>query len=465
MKLRPYQSEILAKTRRALHHHKRVLMQLPTGGGKTVISSTMLGNAAQRGNRCWFIVHRKELVDQTSRTLQSVGVPHGFIAAGFRPIYNQLVTVCSVQTLRSRAKRLIEQYGPPQFIVWDEAHHCAAGTWQYVADLCPDAFHVGCTATPERLDGKGLDKMFNALVPGPAIRWLIDNGYLSDFRIWSHDVPDLSGVRNRGSDYDRGELGDLMSESKIVGDAVEHYMDIAPNSRAIAFCCSVEHAYTTKDAFVRAGIVTEELDGTADNRFRRDTINAFRRGDIRVLTSVDLFGEGFDLPELETAILLRPTQSLGLYMQQVGRCLRASDEKEYAIILDHAGNVAKHGLPDEEREWKLKGRKKKRGEGAQPQKICDNCFGANPVSATRCVYCAYAFETESREIEHEDGELVELDVVEIRKQRKSEVDQARTREELEAIAKRRGYHPRWVKHILRARGQHAVANMERRQTR
>lgn len=163
--LRPYQAELIDKTRRALTHHRRVLMQLPTGGGKTVIAATMLGNTAERGGSAWFIVHRKELVDQTSRTLEQVGIPHGFVAAGRPPTYHEPVLVCSVQTLARRIDRIIAKYGPPSLVVWDEAHHCAAGTWKIVAEACANAFHVGLTATPQRLDGKGLNGMFNALVP------------------------------------------------------------------------------------------------------------------------------------------------------------------------------------------------------------------------------------------------------------------------------------------------------------
>ena len=458
--LRPYQSDGLANLRRALKTHRRVLFQLPTGGGKTVIAATMLGGAAAQGKRAWFVVHRRELVEQTANTLDRVGVEHGFIAAGFPPRYKKLVTLCSVQTLASRLKRTDLDLAPPDLIVWDEAHHCAAGTWQQVAARCPKAMHVGLTATPERLDGKGLDSMFAALVPGPTIAWLIENGFLSRYRVWSKAAPDVSGVKLKGSDFDAAQLAEIMGKPSLMGDAVQHYLDICPGKQAVAFCCSIEHAIATRDAFRARGVIAEELDGTARADIRRSTVKAFRRGEIHVLTSVDLFGEGFDLPELSAAILMRPTKSLGLYMQQVGRALRTAPGKDCAFILDHAGNVARHGLPDDAREWSLQGRKRKRASTAAPAKLCQNCFGSCAVGCTVCPYCGSAFELSPREIEHVEGLLREIDLDDLRaaaaratsrQEFEGVVARCKSLAELRAIAKAKGYHWKWADHIWAAR--------------
>lgn len=453
MQLRPYQNDLIDKTRRALRVHRRVLLQAPTGAGKTALSAFMLKETADRGRRAWFVVHRRELVEQTSATLERFGAQHGFIAAGFPPQYSKAITVCSVQTLARRLDRL----SPPDLVVWDEAHHCAAGTWGAVNAFCPDAFHVGLTATPERLDGKGLEGMFHAIIPGPSISWLIDEGYLAPYRIWSHPLPDLSDVRMRGSDYDAEALGAVMDEPHILGDAVQHYLEICPGAQAVAFCVSVKHALNTRDAFRAAGVRSEELDGTVDAVTRKRIVSAFRRGEIQVLTSIDLFGEGFDLPELQAAILLRPTKSLGLYMQQVGRALRASPNKPYAVILDHAGNVAQHGLPDAERKWALRGRKKRKG--VAPTKICDTCFAAVPAASTECSVCGAPFQTETREREPELklGFLEELPIEVMRARQKAEVAAATDRESLERIAAQRGYRKGWVDHVLRARQARGLA--------
>ena len=446
MELRPYQQEAIDRTRKALRHHRRVLLTAPTGAGKTAMAAFMLKGAVERGLRAWFLVHRRELVEQTGRTLERVGVDHGFVASGFPISYRKPVTLCSVQTVVRRLDRLPK----PDLLVWDEAHHCAAGTWQRIAEHFPGAYHVGLTATPERLDGKGLDDMFRALVPGPSISWLIENGYLSKYRVWSHPAPDVAHIRMRGADFDASALEEAMDRPHILGDAVKHFTEICPTARAVAFCVSVDHAIHTRDAFRAAGYAAEELDGTVDGATRKRVVGAFRRGEIQILTSIDLFGEGFDLPELEAAILLRPTASLGLYMQQVGRALRTAPGKPYAIILDHAGNVARHGLPDDEREWTLQGRKKRKG-GAALTKVCSGCFGTVPAAALSCEHCGHVFKIVAREINQRDGALAEMDLEARRRARKSEVGRAQTYEELVAIGAARGYKPGWAMHIWKGR--------------
>lgn len=447
MQLRPYQVDLIDKTRRALRVHRRVLLQAPTGAGKTALSAFMLSRAAEQGKRAWFVVHRRELVEQTSQTLARFGADHGFIAAGFPPSYRKPITVCSIQTLSRRLDRL----EPPDLVIWDEAHHCAAGMWGKVNEFCPQAMHVGLTATPERLDGKGLAGMFHAIIPGPPVSWLIEQGYLAPYRLWSRPLPDVSSVHLRGADYDADALSSVVDQPHILGDAVQHYQTICSGAQAVAFCVNVRHAIHTRDAFREAGIAAEELDGTVDSGTRKRVVAAFRRGEIQVLTSIDLFGEGFDLPELQAAILLRPTKSLGLYLQQVGRALRASPSKPYAVILDHAGNSAQHGLPDEDRVWSLEGRTKRKS--AASSKICDNCFAANHPSASICSICATPFEraTIQRDPLLVDGVLEEVDPALLMAKRRAEIAAAKDRAALAAIAAARGYRAGWVDHILRAR--------------
>lgn len=472
MKLRDYQQSGLADIRRALKVHRRVLYRLSTGGGKTVLSGSMLGGAAERGKRAWFVVHRKELVEQTSRTLEKIGIDHGFCANGFPPRYNKAVTLCSVQTLATRFERLPR----PDLICWDEAHHCAAGTWNKVAAHFPDALHIGLTATPERLDGKGLMGTFNVLVPGPETSWLIENGYLARYRIWAPATPDMSGVKMRGHDFDGAEAAAVMNKAKITGDIVAHYQSICPHTQAVAFCCNVSHAMALRDAFRAAGVVCEELDGSAPPDVRRNVVRAYREGRIKVLTSVDLFGEGFDLPELGAAILARPTQSLGLYLQQVGRALRpvyaegfdldtiegrmaaqAAGPKPHAFILDHAGNFQRHGAPDEDREWSIQGRRKRKGKKTgPPMRQCPSCFATVAAATASCPHCQHEFTGAVRQVDEVDGMLAEIDLQVRKQEMKREVRMARTREELEAIARKRGYKRGWVDHRMKfVRREHA----------
>lgn len=425
MTLRHYQSECVDGVKRALKIHRRVLLQSPTGSGKTMQAAHMIRGCVNTGWRVMFLCHREELVQQTSKTLLKMGVDHGFVAAGYPKDYSAQVLVCMVGTVGRR----LDQLQAPNIIFTDEAHHSVAGTWKAIIERFPKALIVGLSATPERLDGRGLDDIFKALVPGPAVRWLMDEGYLSDYRAWSHAAPDLSSVKRRGADYDSAALAAAMSDSHLVGDAVDHYLQHCPGERAVSFCVNVEHALAVRDAFRSSGILAEELDGNTPKEERRRVLAAFKGGDVQVLTSVDLFGEGFDLPEVAVAILQRPTESLGLYLQQVGRVLRpvyadgwaletredrlaaiANGPKPHAFILDHAGNIARHGLPDDERVWRLEGRKKGGSASGGPgAKVCAYCFGSNPQGTKICRYCNREFILTPREIEQIDGELREID--------------------------------------------------------
>lgn len=429
MSLRPYQATAIANARAALKVHRRVLLQAPTGAGKTVIASNMMNGCVQAGWDTMFVCHRDELIQQTSKTLIRNGVDHSYIAAGYPRDYGHQVQVGMVGTIGRR----LDKIRPPKIIFLDEAHHAAAGTWKAIIEHFPEALIVGLSATPERLDGRGLDDIFKALVPGPKVRWLMDEGYLSDYRAWTHAPPDLSGVKRRGADFDAKDLAAKMTDAHLVGDAVDHYMSICPGERGVSFCVNIEHALAVRDAFRRAGIRAEELDGSTPKEVRKAVLDAFRAGDVDIITSVDLFGEGFDLPEMSVAILQRPTDSLALFLQQCGRTFRpvynggreetASDRrasiangpKPYAFLLDHAGNIARHGLPDDDREWRLDGRKKSRGDSGGPgPKICAGCFGANPQGTKTCRFCGLVFILTPREIEQIEGDLKEIERESIR---------------------------------------------------
>ena len=454
--LRPYQAELVANASRALKVHRRVLIQSATGSGKTALASKMMSGCVDAGWSQWFVCHRDELIQQTSRTLIRGGVDHSYIAAGYPRNYQHQVQVGMVGTIGRR----LEKLSPPKIIFLDEAHHAVAGTWRKIIDQYPEALIVGLSATPQRLDGRGLDDVFNAIVPGPQTRWLMDQGWLSDYRAWTHAPPDLSGLKRRGSDFDPEELAAKMSDSRIVGDAVEHYLEICPGERGVAFCVNVDHAIRTRDAFVAAGVRAEMLDGATPKDVRRKVLDAFRAGEVDIITSVDLFGEGFDLPEMSVAILMRPTDSLSLFLQQCGRPMRpvwapgyeletvfgrlksiANGSKPYSFLLDHAGNIARHGLPDAYREWTLEGRKKSSGVSSGPApKQCAKCFGANPSGTKVCRYCGFTFILTPREIEIDAGQLQEIQREAIRAGIASTpADEAATYEELVGIYMARGH--------------------------
>lgn len=459
MILRDYQQDIFHKTKVSFATgHKAPLVVAPCGAGKTVIFSYFTKQAVANNNDVLILTHREELLEQVSETLENFSVKHSFCSAGRWYDPYDKVHVGSVMTVARRLDRI----KPSTFIIIDEAHHTISqSTWGKVLKHFPNAYCVGVTATPTRLSGEPLD-MFDDMIIGPSMRNLIDQGYLSDYKIYVPSKIDLAGVHSRGGDFVKDELEATVDKPSITGCAIAEYKKYAYGKRAIGYCVSIAHAEHVAAQFRNEGIIAVSIDGTIDKGKRKDIIADYRSGKIQVLTNCDLVSEGFDLPAIECGIMLRPTQSLALWIQQSGRALRKMEGKEYAVLLDHAGNAERHGLPDDDREWTLAGRKKqskKSGERELSVRVCPQCFAAQKSGQTECVYCGYEFPIESREVDEVDGELVELERNRVRKQLRVEQGRAQTIEELLAIAKQRGYDRRWAYRILNARKAKSVVEI------
>lgn len=455
MILRPYQTDIIGEVRQRLGEGLRApLIVSPTGSGKTVMFSHIADGAGKKNKRVWILVHRAELVEQTSRTMREIGIHHGIIAAGWPVDPLPHVQVVSVQTVVRRTGGLI----PPDLIIVDECHHSAAGTWSKILSAFPKAIRLGFTATPERLDGKGLSDAFDCLIRGPEVAWLIEQGFLTQPKYYAppHQL-NLDGLHVRGGDYARDEVAKEMDKPSITGDAVSHYRRICDGAPAVAFCASIAHAEHVAQAFCSAGYRATTLDGTLDRIERRKRVRGLADGSIQILTSCEIISEGFDIPVVSAAILLRPTKSLGMHLQQIGRVLRIAPGKQHAYILDHVGNCLRHGLAEEERDWNLEGRKKRKkkagdDDDAPPVRQCPKCYACH-VPAPHCPECGHTYELKPREIEQKEGELVELNLAWMAKQRKQEQGQARTYEELVALGKSRGMKlPQfWAAKVIKAR--------------
>ena len=404
MQLRGYQQQAIDDLRNAYRAGCRApLLCLPTGGGKTIIFSAIASSAASRGNQVLILVHRRELLQQASRKLTDIGLDHGLIAAGI-PATDHPVRIASVQTLVRRLSRMDWQ---PSLIIIDEAHHASAGSWAAILDKWPDAFRLGVTATPCRLSGAGLGTAFDQLVLGPSVADLISAGFLSPARIYAPPVvADLTGLRRRAGDYAADQAATAMDRPTVTGDAIAHYQRLAPGQRAIAFCCSIDHASHVAASFNAAGIPAATLVG--DTPDRDAVVAAFDAGSVQILVTVDVVSEGFDIPAASCAILLRPTQSLGLYLQQVGRVLRPAPGKDHALVLDHVGNVHRHGFPDDLREWSLaEGARRATGTAAPSVRTCPECFAAFKP-APQCPVCGTTCATQTRELQETEGDLIEL---------------------------------------------------------
>ena len=442
--LRPYQVQLIAQARAALRSHRRVLLQAPTGSGKTVIIGNIFASAAAKASRGLFIVHRVELIEQTRATFAEFGIPHGIIAANYDPDPARAIQIASIDTLKARLKRgLATDY---KLVAWDECHHIAAAGWKRVATALPHAFHIGLTATPQRLDGAGLKHAFDTMVCGPAVAELIAAGWLSPFKAYAPTLPDLSGLKTRMGDFVHAEVA--MDKPSITGDAVGHYLRLAAGKRALAFCASIEHSRNVAASFTAAGVPARHVDGETPRDERKAAMAAFREGSVHVLTSVDIFGEGVDVPAMEAAILLRPTKSLALHLQQCGRALRPQPGKT-ALVIDHAGNCHRHGLPDDARTWTLDGRVKRPGVTDAPVKQCPECFAVCRAPALACPECGFEFPVKPRIVAEVAGELTPFE----RRARGFEESQAKSLADWQAIARKRGYKPGWAFYRWRAREQ------------
>lgn len=291
-------------------------------------------------------------------------------------------------------------------------HHSTATTWKKITEQFPDAWIIGLTATPCRLDGKPLGEVYDSLVQGVTTADLIRSGYLSDYRAYSVSTTDLSALKRKGKDFDMDEAADLMMDRAVYGDVIKHYQELANGKRAICFCTTVRHSEAMADIFRQAGITAEHFDGNTPKRKRTEIVERFRSGETQILCNVDIVSEGFDLAACDAVILLRPTQSLSLYLQQVGRALRPAPDKT-AIILDHVGNALRHGLPDDHRDWSLASQvrspEKFDEEGKLILRTCSVCFGVYPNTVSECPLCGATYQTTREEIEQiNEVRLIEL---------------------------------------------------------
>jgi superfamily II DNA or RNA helicase len=425
----PHQLDLLQQVvDRIRQGYRRILIQLPTGGGKTKLATALLASA----DCAQFIVHRKELIEQTSRAFWRAGLAHSFVAAGkpFEP--DAALLLAGIATLAERLGVVL----PPEMAVWDEAHHLNASTWAEAMAAYPDALHIGLTATPQRLDGRGLGDHFETMVLGPSVKWLIAEGYLSDFDYYGPPPVDED-------------------DDALLGDVVDHYQRFALGEQGIVFASSRDHSRALAEEFRRRGVSALHVDGSMSAAKREEADRLFRSGEVQVETNVNLFGEGYDVPNIGYVGLARRTQSLSWFLQMVGRALRVAPGKTRAVICDHGNNWFHHGMPDDDRAWTLDGRLKGSGPGgcnadAEPIHQCLQCYLIVKSFIKVCSRCGTPFPVKSRNMRLRAGELVKIERAEARegaeaarkaaeRARKSEERACAGHGELVQLARSRGY--------------------------
>ena len=406
--------------------YRRVMLQLATGGGKTIVFSTIIRKFLRFApSAALVLAHREELVTQAADKLAAItsDAPIGIVKAGIQPNYEAPIQVASVQSLIHRLHRIPH----PRLVVIDEAHHSTAPTYRRILSNFPGAFQLGVTATPIRRNGEGFNDLFDTLVCGPSVQELIDTGHLSDFKLYADAKPmSTKGVKTRQGDYSTGDLAAANDVVQLSGNLIDAYRDRCPGKRCIVFAVNVEHSRIIAERYNAAGIRATHLDGDTPNEVRRQALAQFAAGQIKVLTNCLLFTEGFDLPALDAVQIARPTKSLSLWLQMIGRALRPADGKDFAILLDHTRNWAIHGLPTRKHQWSLEGVE------IEPQELIvlpDGTVG----------------EPQTAIVEESDKELVEVEVGPLSTWED-------IWEKLVWVQRSRGYKPGWLMYQLEPLG-------------
>lgn len=440
--LRPYQLALKNKVREAFKNNKRVILLAPCGSGKTVIASSIMQDAIKKGNKVWFIVHRSELMKQANDTLERYGIP------------KKNIEVYMVQSLAHKLDKIKEE---PNLIIVDECQHSSSSTYRKIINQYPNAYILGLSATPTRLTGKPLGDIYETIISEVTAKQLIEMKYLADYSYYAPELNiDFNNIKIKAGDYDTEDVNRAMSKAKIYGDIIKTYKKLANNKKTILYCASIEYSKKMEKLFSENGYKIKHFDGTTPEKERQQIVEDFRNNKIQMLTNVDLIGEGFDVPDCECVLLLRPTQSLNLFIQSSTRCLRKNGDKK-AIIIDYVNNIQKHGLPTMDRQWSLDKKVKEydneNDDGTLKIRVCKECFSTFEGGDV-CPYCGAEYELTAIEIENikevqlkkveEERELKRqqyLSSVADRVQYYESVEQCTTWAELTEFAKMKGYKP------------------------
>lgn len=459
VQLYPDQIDLVMRVRQAMRRHKAVLMQSPTGSGKTAMALDMIAGAHKKGSTAIFTVPRRELLAQTIETIGGYGIPFGVISPGYAPNPIAPIQIAMTPTLARRLDRI----APPKALFIDEAHHGGAELERVIEwSRASGGWRIGMSATPLKMNGKGMGEWYEHMEEGPSVSDLIKSGRLADFRYFAPSSPDLSGIESRNGEYVQSQLSALMEgQAAIIGDAVSTYREHGMWRLCLAFATSRKHAGIICDSFRAAGISAMTIDGTMGDDERKRIVTAFARREFTVLVNVQLLTFGFDLAQaarlpvrVEALIDLCPRKSLPMQMQVWGRALRAGPP---SLIFDHANNWREHGFPDTPREWTLEGRSKRKTgrERAEATRQCEiangGCGFVSRIGPPCCPNCGLPYPVQSRMVEEIDGDLAEIDRRAVIVENKLEQAQAQTLEDLLRLARAKGRKPGWAHFVWRTR--------------
>jgi len=457
-KLRKYQEQAITQLRDCVSNGlKKVIMALPTGGGKSVIFGQIISNALDKGKTVLWLVHRRNLVYQMRDVLQEFGIECGLIMAGNESETKIPVQLCTIQTL-SRRLQLADPFNNQFFIdadliLIDEGHRSLSKTYMEIIKLYQDKIIIACTATPMRSDGMGMGKVYEAIVDVAGVQELIDDKFLSPVRYFAAKKPDLKDVKIARGDYVVKDLGKKMNKTKLNGDIVENWLKFGENRQTIVFCVNVKHSIAVCDEFIKQGITAEHLDARSSDEARDDVFHRMGDGDTKVICNVGLYQEGLDVPAVSCIVMARPTKSMGLYRQCCGRGLRILPGKDDCFIFDHGGVIEEHGFLEGDIEWTLDGKevawkkKKKSKTESKPCKcrVCNEIF----IGLKVCPRCGTELKKFGKKIETVDAELVELKDAKKRNRDYDWDDKRKLMGALRFHAAVKGYKDGWALHSYR----------------
>lgn len=438
----PYQQDLINRARQSLASgHHSVLIVSPAGSGKSVVIAEIARLAVKKGGHVMFTVHRKELVAQIKETFQADGIDL------------TRTTIMTVGKIKNRLSKLPR----PSLIITDETHHSLARTYRQIYDYYADVPRVGFTATPWRLSGKGLHDVYDDMVEGPDVQWLIDNHYLAPFTMYGYN--ERRDLLEKGStgDYTNASM-DEFAKTIVRGDIVHTWREKADGRKTIIYCHAVWFSQAVAEAFNQAGIPAAHADSKTPASERDRIMTDFKAGKIKILCNVDLVSEGFNVPDCSCVVMLRPTKSLVLYIQQSMRSMRFQPGKQ-AVIIDQVGNFNEFGLPSAPRKWSLADRKKKlkksdKSDGPSVQ-TCKQCFAVIPAGCKICPICGAEIETEKQEVEVDhEAKLEDVTKFSFKTNYKmlKKPDELTSPAELKEYAKLRGYKPGWVYYQMKSHG-------------
>lgn len=456
--LRTYQEKAIVELRDHIKYGlTKIIMALPTGGGKSIIFGQIIKNALEKDKTVLWLVHRRNLVYQMRDVLKEFGIECGFIMAGNKSNTKLPAQLCTVQTLSRRLQ--IDAAGYNRFfidadlVLIDEGHRSISKTYLDIIELYRKKIIISCTATPIRADGRGMGEVYDAIADIAGVQELTDLKYLSPARYFVPSTPDLEGVKVAMGDYVVKQLDKKMNKVKLNGDIIENWLKLGENRQTLVFAVNVKHSIALCEEFIKNDISAEHLDARSSDDARDDVFRRMEDGDTKVICNVGLYQEGLDVPNVSCIVIARPTKSMGLYRQMCGRGLRVTEGIDDCLIFDHGGVIEEHGFLEDEIIWHLSGKEiaweKPEKSRSEPKpvkcRVCHEIF----VGLSVCPVCGTALRKFGKKIETTDDELVELKA---KKKNNRDMPWDEKRRLMGALiwhAEKKGYKPGWASHAYR----------------